>query len=202
MAAQTASFFAAVLFGVLCGVLYDGVRILRVLLGVRYGGVVSARLQTLRFPLLPHDFAARAPGRAGVRAQRVLIFVGDFLYMALLGALFCVFVYWQNDGVFRLYLLIGAVLGYTAYYLSVGCLVLASAESVALVLRLLFAYLFLLVRAPLLFLFRWLVRAAKWVGRGLLALFLFAYRPLFARRAAALRLRRAGRGFLRPDEEA
>ena len=201
MAAQTASFFVAILFGVLCGVLYDGVRILRVLLGVRYGGAVSARLLSLRFPHLPPDFAARGPGRAGKRAQGVLIFVSDLLYMIVVGALFCVLVYWQNDGIFRSYLLAGAVLGYTAYYVSVGRLVLASAESVAFALRLLFAYLFLLVRTPLLFLFRWLRRAAGWAGRGLAFLFLLVYRPFFARRAAALRLRRAGHAFLLPGEE-
>lgn len=197
MWAQAAGLLYALLFGLLCGALYDGIRILRVLHGVHYGGQASARIQTLRPRFLPPP---RPHGRVGERAQGALIFLEDVLYLAVAGALFSVFVYWQNDGVFRSHLLVGTLLGFFAYYFTVGRLVLSAAESLAALLRLLFACLFFLAALPVRFLWRRGKRGALWLGRTMRR-FLRRTRvklllPLYARREARRLLASAQRGFL------
>ena len=146
---QAGNLLYAVWFGAICGILYDILRIVRVLHGVRYPGRFSAWLSRLRLPFLPEGYASPRPTRYGKRVQSLLIFLGDFLYLLLVGMLFSVFIYWQNDGVFRFYMLFGATIGYMAYYFTVGRLVLASAEAVAAFLRILLAYLVMLVRIPI-----------------------------------------------------
>ena len=146
---QAGNLLYAVWFGAICGILYDILRIVRVLHGVRYPGRFSSWLSRLRLPFLPEGYASPRPTRYGKRVQSLLIFLGDFLYLLLVGMLFSVFIYWQNDGVFRFYMLFGATIGYMAYYFTVGRLVLASAEAVAAFLRILLAYLVMLVRIPI-----------------------------------------------------
>lgn len=189
MLAQVRALFAAVAFGIFLGVLYDGVRIFRVLCGMPYRGGIPHRLAAFRFPLLPADLATRRAGKITARAHAVLLVLTDFLYALTAGLLFCVFVYWQNNGTFRLYYLLAAAPGFAAYYVTVGRLVLASAGSIVFLLRVLTAYLFLFIRVPLVFL-------AKMVARAAVCLWLWLYSPLYAAFVARRRLRAAGKAFL------
>lgn len=187
-------------FGALLHLLYDGIRILRALCGVRYGGRLGARLRALRFPGLSPDFASRPPRRAGERLRAVLVFFTDLLFTATAGVLFSVFIYWQNDGAFRAILLLGTLLGYTVFHLTLGRLIVASAEGVAFLLRVLLSYLFLCIRVPATL----VARAVSFVARALLALvrriLLFLYErlraPAYHRREEKRRLRAAFAGLL------
>ncbi len=169
---QMLSLFYACLFGMLCGALYDLCRIARVLRGVSYGGHVVKCLVRL----MPPALREKRPLCIG----RWLLPVEDVLYSLSVGALFCVFLYWQTQGVFRLYLLVGAACGFVLYYGTVGRLVLAAAESIAFLLRVLGAYLLWAGKVPCRLLLR-LLRAA-------LRLLLWGCAPLYHRLAWARHL--------------
>ncbi len=189
MLAQVRALFAAVGFGIFLGALYDVVRIFRILCGMPCPGGIPRRVIDFRFPLLPRDFATRKRGGVAARAHAVLLITTDFLYALTAGVLFCVFVYWQSNGVFRLYYLLAAIPGFFAYYMTVGRLVLASAGVIVFFMRAISAYLFLFVKIPLAFLFRLLWRV-------FLGIWYCFYTPLYAICAERRRLREAKRAFL------
>lgn len=182
-------------FGAFMHLLYDGVRIARVLCGVRYGGGVGKRLRSCRLPLLPPDFATRQPRRAGERLRAVFVFITDILFCLMASLLFSVFVYWQNDGEFRAILLLGAVLGFALWHLTLGRLIIAAGETIAFFLRVVVAYLFLFVRVPLSFLARMLARGIRGLisllSRLLRRLYERLYLPCYSRREEKRRLRAA-----------
>ena len=119
--------------------------------------------------------------------QSVFVFLGDLLWLPTVGGLFSVFVYWQNDGVFRLYMLVSAIIGFVLYYHTVGRLVLLAAETVALVLRILLFYLFLLLSLPFRFLYAVGCKSARF-------LYAAAVVPLYSGRHLRKRLRLAREG--------
>ena len=157
MQAQVRALVAALLLGVLYGVLYDAVRVLLVLLGAR-NAPLTPWAARLRLPALPADFASRGKVRLP-RTAAVLLFILEFLYAILCGILFMLFVYVQNDGAVRFYFIACAALGFCAYYLSFGRLVMAVTGVIAFFLRVLFFYLSLAVCVPLRFVCRLVARA-------------------------------------------
>jgi hypothetical protein len=189
--------FFSFLFGGALHLLYDAIRILRILCGVRYGGFVALRLRSVRFPLLPPDLASRPPRKAGLYWQRALVLVTDLLFCLAAAFLFSILLYWQNDGQFRAVFLLFAALGYFAFHKTVGRLILAAGETVALLLRVLLAYLCLFVRVPLVWLFRIGRKAGAWLFaqlRGVACLlYVRLYLPHYSRREETRRLREAYR---------
>ena len=191
----------SLVFGCFLHLLYDALRILRILCGVRYGGLVCARLRACHFPLLPPDFASRPPRKAGVYWQQGLVLVTDLLFCLSAAFLFSVFLYWQNDGQFRAVLLLGTAAGYVVFHQTAGRLILAVGETAAFLLRVLLAYLCLLVRVPLV----WLLRACRVALFFLFArlcallclLYGWLYLPLYSRRAEKRRLHEAYRKILK-----
>ena len=188
-AAQVRAFFAALLLGVILGILYDAFFILRALLGAHTGKRGKTRLAKRQYPLLPSDFLKREKGRAGRGAELAITAILDFLYAILFGFLLLLFTYWQSEGVFRLYYLAAAALGFAAYYLTLGRLVASCSAAIIFLVRLVLAYLWLFVRVPLVKLF-FLLR------RVLFSLFLWLFSPLYGSLVMAKRKRAAGRGFL------
>ncbi len=169
--AQLRSVVAAVGFGIFLGLLYDVGRILFVFFGWEGSGQVPTCLRHFSFPLLSAGTLCRETKKGTRRVRNAAIFLRDVGFMLVVGILFSVFVYWQNDGIFRWYLLFGTGLGFAAYAATIGRLVLFSSATIAFFLHVLAAYLFLFVRVPAL----WLFRAVR---RGLFCVFRFLYRSL------------------------
>ena len=184
MQAQVRAFVAALLLGVLYGVLYDCVRIFLVLLGAR-NAPVAPWAARLRLPALPADFATRGKVRLP-RTSAVILFVSEFLYALACGALSMLFVYVQNDGVLRFYFLACAVVGFFAYHLSIGRLVMAVAGVVAFFLRVVFFYLLLALFVPMRFVCR---LAARCLGAAGWFFFLPIYDRCCRRRKARFGIR-------------
>lgn len=194
MMEQSLSLLLSLFFGVLCGALYDVLRILRVLHGVKYGTGVSAHLRERRLPLLPHTFTAKKIGKNREALQKTLIFFGDLFYAVTVGLLFCVFVYWQNDGSFRFYLLVGAAVGASLYLATVGRLVIASAETIAACLRIVFLYLLFFVYTPVRFVLRHIMR----ILRALFRFFCRLLLPLYSAHRKQRLLKQAEKGSFAP----
>lgn len=102
--------------GALLGVLYDLVRLGRLLLGI-----------TVQSPF----------GKKGVRRwiAYILAALGDFFFCTAAGAVLCVFFFLTGDGRMRGYGLLGAALGFYCYYQTLGRLIIALAERVCAGLR-------------------------------------------------------------------
>ncbi len=185
--------FYSLLFGAFLHLLYEGVRLLRVLCGLPSGGRTAAWLARLPIPYLPRGFATRRPPAAGQRVQWLLLFLTDLLFLPISAFLFSIFLYWQNEGQLRLVLLLAVLLGYFLFHITVGRLLLWGEETVAFFLRVLLAYLFLAVRVPIVFLVRWLLCLLRWFGRVCASFFLFLYvqllLPFYSRSAMWHRLR-------------
>ncbi len=180
---------AACLAGVGISVVYDLFSLLSLLLG---GLTPSRRVQALarRLPALPSDFLlCRRP------LTLPLLVLLDTLCALLCGVLLLLFVYARNDGVFRLYLLVGAAIGFAAARLTLGRLIRTCSDMLVLALRLLFFY---TVRLPLSLLWR----ALSHLVAGILLPLLFAFlcrltAPLYAAVAARRHLGRPRRLFSR-----
>lgn len=189
LAAQLRAFFAALLLGILLGMLYDAFFILRALLGADTGERGKTRLAERQYPLLPSDFAKREKGRVGRGADFAVTAILDFLYALLFGFCLLLFTYWQSEGVFRLYYLVAAALGFSSYYLTFGRLVASSAAAIVFLIRLFLAYLCLFIRVPT-------VKLCLFLRRVLFSLFLFLFSPLYGSLVMAQKKRIAERGFL------
>lgn len=136
----------ALALGALFGLLYDGMRTLFVLFGIRDGSTVPRPLAAIRVPRLARSRKGSAPRRI---TKNALLFLCDLIYALTLGIAFAVFLYAYHDGVFRLFLLVAALLGMVAYFLTLGRLVSRVTGALAHLLHVALAYLFLCVRVPL-----------------------------------------------------
>ena len=191
LAAQARAGVAALGLGIFLGLLYDLFFLLRALFGADVGRRGSTPLSRLHYPLLPADFGQKQPNGLRRGVGMAVTFLFDFLYAVCGGICFLLFTYWQNDGIFRLYYLVAAALGFFLYYVSLGRVFSACFSSLLFLVRLVLAYVFLFVRVPVCWLFHLLRRV-------LFFAFLRIFCPLYAIFAIAARKRRAARGFLPP----
>jgi len=171
--------------------LYDALRILRILRRGSWRVRQGPRLAALPFPYLPKDFfLPKKSGRRATHLENIAVFFGDFFWFFTVGVLFAVLLYWQNDGEFRLFMLVGAAVGFALYYHTAGRLVTGVAELLSGVLHILLYYLYRLAVLPLRLLRTAAVRVCRFLHRALLQLFL----PIYSSRAMRKRLRRVCRG--------
>ncbi len=176
LSSQISALLFAFLFGVAVGILYDLYRVLLVLFSLLTPKAAPSMPESL--PLLPQKWLLRRSGRMGIRARAVLLFLCDTLFAMLAGGLFCVFLYAENDGIFRLYLLLGAVLTFSLYLLTVGKIVFRVAGFLSLYLHIFLLYLAYALTLPV----RLLLLLCIGIWRRALAPFLsMLVTPLFRR---------------------
>ncbi|MCI8611727.1 MAG: hypothetical protein HFE66_07405 [Clostridiales bacterium] len=142
----------ALLLGLFLGVLYDVLRITRMLAGIT--PVHTAHISWIgRLPV-------RRIGKIGKGPVSELLFVHllDIVYGLSAGVCFCIFLYALNNGRFRWYLLLGCVLGFFAYYYSVGKLVLYLSGYIVAFLRGIMGCILYILTQPLIWVWRWVCR--------------------------------------------
>ncbi len=185
LSSQISALLFAFLFGVGIGALYDLYRVFGVLFSL-LTPQTSHRLPE-RLPLLPSGWLVSRSGRVGLRARGVLLFFCDTLFALAAGSLFVIFLYVENDGVFRFYLLAGAALTFFLYLQTVGKLVFRVAGVLALYLHIALLYLAYFLALPLFF----FVCICRQIWRRvLLPALAFACRPILYRFRAFVRRRR------------
>jgi len=96
---------------------------------------------------------------------RVLIFLEDMLYFALVGVVSFSFVVLQNGGVLRAFLLAGELLGAVLYFFSLGVLVMKAAQGIIRLIRGFLRFLFRIFVRPLVRLFGWIFRKCRALWR-------------------------------------
>lgn len=120
--------------GVFLAMLYDVVRVSRMMLGLRPGGVETPRRS---LPLVGDVIKDRARGRI---FSGVCVFVGDILYFMAATAVYVVFVFHAGDGDNRWFFSLGALSGFFVYFFTVGRLVMRFCGVIRFVLCALWAY--------------------------------------------------------------
>ena len=121
----------ALLLGVLFGVLYDAVRILKCLLCVaKYG---DKRRFDKVYSMGVCDIFPRSPGGVVAYALTALF---DVLYFVVVTVSFVLFLYAFNFGIFRWFILLACIAGFFAYHSSLGKIVIRSVDAASDLLRL------------------------------------------------------------------
>ena len=145
---------ASLLFGIGMGVLYDCIRIQRVLLGIsRYTRAASAPAFCPAFLKV----RKKREGKGKTVARFVFVALQDILFGLSVGILLSILLFYRNDGVFRGFVMMGAAAGFVAYYFTVGRLVIGASEYIVFAIRTAFLYLVYYVSLPFITLGRFLV---------------------------------------------
>ncbi len=143
----------SLLFGVALGGLYSLLRISRLLLGVRYPEE-SGGFRGISLPLLADKTAKRFLKRKREGMLFLPILLGDLLFFILFALGYAVFLYALHSGVFRLFSLIGVLVGFFLWDLTLGRLILRFSAYVLFGLYALFDYVSYFVFSPILRLFK------------------------------------------------
>ena len=152
---------AFLLLGVLCGVLYDCIRILRVLSGLACYSKTAHSLREKRLPFIGAVYRAPQTRTQWLRILRIAL--GDVLFSFACAVLFSICLFDAGFGIFRWFYLLAAAAGFGLYRLFPGQLVMRLSECIAFGVRvcaLYFQWLFLL---PLRFSWRCICHLGRWV---------------------------------------
>ncbi len=161
---QLSAIVYAIFTGALIGVLYDAVRILRVLLGV---SSYTQRGKNFRARSLPWIGSAHTLRNAKERRvlRLVLLLLGDVFFALAAGCVFSVYLYHAASGAFRWFYLFGAFIGFALYYLTVGKLMMLFSEVLTFALVTAVRYTVFVLCAPFRLLARLICRFLKWICR-------------------------------------
>ena len=143
--------FLSILFGLVAGALYDAVRIFRCCVGIKYRDSAPKILSKIRLPLISAENRER---KINSVKETIIIGITDILYFFILTVFMCVFVYAVNNGKIRWFIYFFSLIGFFAYYFTVGKLVIGASSVITFFIRALFLYIFLFLFSPIRILYR------------------------------------------------
>ena len=160
-------FLASLFVGGLLGIVYDVMRISRVLMGInRYREAAKAPL------FRPHFYKPRDPKpqrKAWKALKWAVVAVQDFAFCLFGGVCISLLLFSHNNGEFRGMVLVGVIVGFFSYYLTLGKLLIASSEYVVFALRTVALYAVYYLTKPIIFGVRkivtWILGAAKRISQ-------------------------------------
>ena len=136
---EFAAVFYMFLCGILCGSLYDIIRISRVFLRLSSYTCIGGKLSAIHLPLIGCSVPLCKRNFSHCLTN-ILLGAGDTLFGVISGCLFSVFLAHFADGVFRWFFAISAVIGFVLYYLTLGRLIMSVSEIIVGVIRIIFRY--------------------------------------------------------------
>ncbi len=107
----------SLILGLIFGGLYDIIRIIHILCGIASYSSENAGMKHGKLPFL-------------------VFFLCDAVYMLTITAIYSVFLYWQMNGIFRLFVLLSVVVGFILYHNTAGRVVMFFSEAIVRFLRL------------------------------------------------------------------
>lgn len=121
-------FVCAVITGAFLGVIYDVIRITRIIVGIRYTRKDTTH-SVGECDVMPHDALT-------VRILRaVLVFIEDVIFCLVCGVCVVLLLYYTNDGQFRGIAVLGVAAGFFVYYVTVGRVVIRFSEFIVELLQ-------------------------------------------------------------------
>lgn len=143
-----ASLYAFV-FGIFLGSSYDVLRILRVLLGVSVYGKRKG-FQRIYGNRIKNYFKTRT----NCMWSGIFIFLSDIVFSLYVTVLFIIFLFSFNHGIFRWFILVSCLLGFGAYYLTLGKAVIFFSQEIADFIKFAVNLIIWLISVPIKLLFR------------------------------------------------
>lgn len=190
-------FLGGLLLGAAFGVVYDALRITRVLMGVRYSRAETAAL-TLPMPNQNRLVRQHRVGRA---LRDIIVDLEDICFFLVAGSSMAIYLSAANHGRVRWFAFVGAAMGFIVYYFTVGRVVVRFSEAIASLLRFAVAWLWWLFCLPI----GWLARGVCWLVRRiwcrLRRIWLWLYLPGYTRRAMRRYLGQINRVFAKAQTE-
>lgn len=122
-------------FGAILGMIYDTLRITRIILGAEGGSGVGDALRQVRLPIINGGVY---PGKKSRLAEVLLsgyIALGDIAFISFCGVIAVMISYAYNSGRVRAVIFLGLLAGFLLYYYTVGRLVVAASRLVAFAIR-------------------------------------------------------------------
>ncbi len=149
---QTALFVYALFVGVLIGAVYDVFRVLRIALTLGGGTGQRVRYERVEAAILRMrpgvaDGSVKKTG-IGAKLELAVVFVCDVLFFLATSVVSVVFLYQANYGQPRLYVLVSVILGFAAYYNTVGRLIAYTSGAIISLVRLISAFVFYRLVTP------------------------------------------------------
>ena len=145
--------------GVALGVLYDVLRIGRVLIGMNH--YTSAAT----VPVFCPKFCKRREKKSRTRfvtiLLNILLGVQDILFCLTMGAAAAVLLFYHNNGEFRGFVIIAILAGLAVYLMTVGKLVINASEYVVFAVKTAILYIVYYMTWPFIALFRLLLNQAR-----------------------------------------
>ena len=151
-------FLTSLLVGALLGIVYDVFRISRVMMGInRYTKAVTAPIFHPRF-YKPRE--PREPKKMWKAVKWAVVSVQDFAFFLLGGVCISLLLFSHNNGEFRGMVLVGIIVGFFSYYLTVGRLLIAWSEYVVFAIRAVVLYAVYYFTKPIIFVVR---KVVAWI---------------------------------------
>ncbi len=150
MTALALEFLYSIILGVFLGIIYDAIRLLRVMRGT----YKKSEIKTNEIPEFIQRYI-RLPKKKLVKKKKGTFFVavGDVLFFVFSACAFSIFAYHFNDGVIRGFALFGMIFGFFVYYFTVGKLVLFLSFQIVNFVKMVFSYAFFLLIFPFFYIF-------------------------------------------------
>lgn len=136
-------------------------RIVRVFLGVRYSTKSFRSLYERPLPILHRPLRMGEDGRVRRGILASVIFLQDVFLFAVAGIGCVLLLYEYNSGRFRFLLLPVVLLGFLAYYFTVGKCVMVVSEAIAFAIKAVTAIVFYLFTRPFVKIFQFFVKKLK-----------------------------------------
>ncbi len=190
---------ASAIFGMTVGVVMDLHRLIRVCFGVKYSGKSLQKLYEKPLPIL------RRPMRMGKKTRfksvllQVLIFFQDVILLVFAAVGITVLNYWLNQGRFRFYTVAAVVIGFLAYYFTIGKLVMLLSEGIVFFLRATLTILFILMSRPIVIFVEFFGKIAKKMSKNIQNALAKKRKRVYNKHNRKRMLQQASQGFLQND---
>ena len=138
----------SVCFGVILGLIYDIVRVQKVLWGVS-GNKGKIDYRNIVLPIIKKKAYFSKSNKISKTILNIYFSVCDVLFVTACGAFVVLVAYAYNSGRVRAVIYLGLLLGFLAYYFTVGKIVMKLSHLIAFVLRSAFLYICEIVVAPI-----------------------------------------------------
>lgn len=122
----------SVILGLIFGAIYDIIRISHIMCAIA-------------------SYSGENRGMRSCKAAFLIFAAGDLVYVIVVSVMLSFFVYWQNNGVIRSFIVFPCIAGFAVYHVTIGKLVMYFSEAVVRFIRLVFRY---TVAIPVMFLLK------------------------------------------------
>ena len=171
----------AFFMGVFLGVLYDFIRLTRILLGIgSYSSVARKFKVKTSFVTCADDRHTRS-GKRGYISSCILCFLGDILFGAVSAACYSVFLFHAIRGQVRWFFILASAVGFFLYYFTVSRFFLGIAETVVYAVKAVVFWILHMILTPFRLIFGWLIKV---IGKAVVRVSIYAKHALAMRKTA------------------